>query len=444
VTKVRLGCAYNPGGVQTDAVVDIGAVSVALDESDGEMQSDPVVAVRPMEGNNVGVVTTSVRRATASLAWGTTAGVLTNIVPMEQVALDASGGRSYTNHCQISGAPPGELYYQITYTDDRGVWAGKVYHVTLPDADDSLRIIGIGDTQSYRALHVLPAVAAAKAPDLVLQVGDITNYCSPDFFPTAADYEHADNNRWEWVRNFGALKPLTAVAPLLTIGGNHDWWNDHDADAFYDRVAVASEIPNTTSVGRSYGRVADFGMARIVALDVWWAVHTGGWAEELAWLRTALDAPDKTWRILMCHYPAYGYPSLGGSFEPLGCRSDVQALCEELGVQLMLSGHTNSPALLNINGKVCHLNVGTPADGGDYRNIFTLCDSTNKPGAGTWIKLHAPTGGSGLQPVTEAVPGYWILDFTANACTAEFRAMSDDSVVYRTILQQPAGLPITR
>jgi len=440
VTKVRLGCANNPGGTQVNAVVDIGAVSVSLDETDGAMQSDPVVAVRPMGGKGIGVVTTSVLPSVATLAWGTTSTKLTDKILMTQSAIDTVDGLSYTNHCELPDVAAGDFYYQISYADARGTWLGKIYHATIPDEDDTLTVVGIGDTQSYRALHVLPATAAAKNPNLVLQAGDITNYCSSDFFPTVDDYQDADSNRWEWVRNIGALKPLTAKCPILTIGGNHDWFDDHDADAFYGRIGVAEEIPNSASVGKSYGRIADFGMLRIAAIDVWWSVHSD-WSAELDWLRKALDAPHKAWRIFLCHYPAFGYPSLGGSFEPLGFRSELQALCEEYGVQLAISGHTNSPAIVNINGATTHLNLGTPADGGDYRNIFTLCDSTNQPGAGTWIKLHAPTGGTGLQPVTEAVPGYWILTFSKAECTLKFMAMSDDSVVYRTrILNRKSAL----
>jgi len=444
VTKIRLGCGFNANSSQADGVFDIGAVSLSLDETDGTMQSDPVVVARPYAGG-LSVVTTCVRRAlSAVLRWGTSAAALTNEVVMDQVALDASGGRSYTHHGQIPMVQPGTVYYQVVYTDERGTWTGRVYHLSIPTSTESLRVIGYGDTQSYRSQHLVPARAAAKSPDLVIQAGDLTNFCDTTIFATAADYDHADHNRWEWMRNLTSLKPLSAICPVVSIGGNHDWWNDHDANAFYDRIGIAAEITSTSSVGVSYGRITDYGMLRVVGLDVWWADHPDGWAEELAWLRTALNAPDKTWRILVCHYPCFGYPDRGGSFKPLGCRADVQALCEELGVQLVVSGHTNSAHLLDINGTVCHLNVGTPCDGGDRQNIFTLCTADEQPGARTWLNIDTPTGGGAKAAVTYAGPGYWVMDFTANACALEFRAMADDAVVYRTRILQPAGGPVER
>jgi 3',5'-cyclic AMP phosphodiesterase CpdA len=166
----------------------------------------------------------------------------------------------------------------------------------------------------------LAVLLSDQQPDLLLHTGDLAYQSGT--LQELQDY---------FFGIYGGWLASRSVAPSI---GNHDDVT-FEAAAFLNSFVLPLNAP--AGVQERYYSF-DFGPAHFVALDTEHAfLDPALRAEQLSWLRADLAATTRPWKIVFFHRPPY---DSGPHHAPvLDVRQAFGPVFEELGVQLVLSGH---------------------------------------------------------------------------------------------------------
>ena len=212
------------------------------------------------------------------------------------------------------------------------------------EARDAL--YGTTDDQNRQA-DVVAAMLQRKA-DLVLHTGDLV-------YPTGAREDYAE----AFFRPFG---PLIANVPLYPTLGNHDLKTDGGAP-YLETFFLPENGPGHD--GRTYS--FDWGPVHFVALDVVSSAY-GSESEQVQWLERDVAAAGRPWTVVFFHVPPFS--AYRGAADVL--QGDLVEVLEELGVDLVLSGHDHHYARFFPRKATTFV-----VTGGGGKNLYRVKDAEN-------------------------------------------------------------------
>jgi len=237
---------------------------------------------------------------------------------------------------------PGTRYdYKVTCGTD--LREGSFTTAAGTDAQGPFTFAVLGDTQNAPVAHGAVANAVARdEPDFVIHVGDLTDL-------------GASWARWR-TELFAPGHPYFSRSGFVATFGNHD------GGVYYPRLFDQLE---------NFHYHFDHGNVLVIVVDSYGRGRSGrGLEAQLAWARKVLSESDAAWKIVSLHVPMLTSNPLGDSFG----EHNFLPLFEELGVDLVLSGHHPM-----------------------YRRFVPIGSPGNKP------TIHVTSGGAG--PVSRPKPG---------------------------------------
>jgi acid phosphatase type 7 len=287
---------------------------------------------------------------------------------------------------------------EYTYQLESGRYRSSVIPFrTLPATKDkAFKFAMVGDTQrgevpeSAEIERKLFALIQAWNPSLFLHLGDMLNTGRGDGL----------NGRKGWFRTLErnrALRSSVFMAPTAGnhcwLGSGHGWYADYFADVKrgHDRLRRDAARPPfyySFDVGSVHFVSLCTESAKFAAkVDVSERRHKDlpfTYNEQLAWFENDLKNTKATWKVVFFHQP---FHTAGPYPAPDYFRKDFGALCDQYGVQLLLSGHDHSYQKTQRIGNVARLladtgTVQVVSGGGDIKQF----DRVKNPPA--WNLMH--------------------------------------------------------
>ncbi len=210
--------------------------------------------------------------------------------------------------------------YRIT---DGANGVGKTGVMTTPvsKAGETFRFGFLTDPQAVDAAGYIPFRGALRrllgqAPDMSFLIigGDIVD-------------NGAKTSQW-WGFYETAASWLDSL-PWLAVPGNHEYKEDAALAGYKAFVGMPATGPSGMGE-RSY--TVQNGDARFYMLDTQDDLDA-----QLAWLRAERNASDAVWHIVVMHRGIYG-----GFYDESGYRAKAAPVFDELGIDLVLSGHDHT------------------------------------------------------------------------------------------------------
>lgn len=229
-----------------------------------------------------------------------------------------------TLHEAPLNVPPGGA---VEYRVGSGAFSTQWRRVSGPPRqNEPVRFIWLGDAQTRIKQSCTPVFQAAfkKAPDadFVLHAGDLID-------------DNLSSREWaEW--NY-ASRFFGPVIPQLSTPGNHEYGRPGKFKGLAPYWRPAMVLPQNGPAGmEETAWVLDWGILRIISLDSLKPTD-----DQVSWLRSLPASPLAKWTIVSTHYPIF--PALKGQEMP-GRTMRLQEVFEELGVNMVLTGHHHSYA----------------------------------------------------------------------------------------------------
>lgn len=230
------------------------------------------------------------------------------------------------NRVDAKGLKPGTAYaYRVGDGHD---WSDVRHFTTLKDSDH-LTFNVLGDTQVNvpKQLHPMDEVfakleAAKTLPDFAIHVGD--------FNDNQTTFKEADMTA-QMFNKHTAYDSLDMIHVL----GNHEYMGDDGTKATEMLGVPGNNGPKINTKG-TYS--VDYGNMHIASIG--WTDNVDEMQQELDWLRKDMKATNKTWRIVTTHQPAYNKnpaDSESSMFHKM-----LPPVCDELGIDIVFSGHDHS------------------------------------------------------------------------------------------------------
>ena len=252
---------------------------------------------------------------------------------------------------------------------------------------------------------------------------------------------------------------------LWSCPGNHEYEDEDSTDApYYDIFTFpvngeAGGVPSNTEQYYSF----DYGNIHIISLDSHDEERDSGSAM-LNWLEYDLGSTTQEWVVVIFHHPPYSRgshnsddtgipndPDEPGEFRMIEMRENVLPICEDYGVDLILSGHSHSYE----RSKLIHGHYGLscsydPAshdiDGGDgrldgdgaYEQNFNVVDTVDEGTVYIVTGSSSKTDPMGIHPVMY----YWTSQLGStimevNGSQMDVKFLNDSSGIedYLTLLK---------
>jgi 3',5'-cyclic AMP phosphodiesterase CpdA len=253
-----------------------------------------------------------------------------------------------------------------------------------PAAGEAFSFGWIADTLFDSTTAPIEGLAAAR-PDIVVHGGDLVY----------GSYRYEN-----WVSFSQSMAPLTELAPLMPIVGNHEFGRLNEIEEMFDRLYSGQ--------GDSHGAryfAFTYGGLRFIALDT--ESDRQGMADSVseqdAWLEAELAAaaadPDIQLIAVGMHRPMY---TLSFYWESDATERDARhALFVQHGVSLVFAGHTHAYERFLVDG------VTYIVDGGGGGSLY---DPT---GSSASVESARP-GESALQLSSSKSYGYTLVDVAAD------------------------------
>ena len=245
----------------------------------------------------------------------------------------------YEHKAVFYGLKP-ETAYKWRITDGQsGNGATGGFTTPVSEAGKAFTFGFVTDPQAIDAAGYLPfrnllQRMLGKAPDLSFLIlgGDVVdNGAKPaqwwGFFQTA----------WQYLQS----------VPILAVPGNHEYMGDAKLDAYKAFWGLPATGP--ANFAETAYTVLN-GDARFYMLDT-----QGNLDEQLAWLKKEKAASSSKWNIVVMHRGIYG-----GFYDESAYRKKVAPVFDELGMDLVLSGHDHTWLRTTMKaGKKVPLGTGT-------------------------------------------------------------------------------------
>lgn len=242
----------------------------------------------------------------------------------------------------LTGLAPNTQYVYRVKAEARNRGGGEFHTQALPGSPFSVGFIG--DTKSYPdRFKRFASMLLGRRPNLVIHLGDVVD-CA-----TRLD---------EWDEFF--FKPAGALlgrVPTYVAPGNHDespdrrWFN-----AYFPYSGVGAE---SSEKGQSSYYAFTYGNTAFAILDNYFPLTPG--STQYEWLKSTLRTvafQSALWRVVGCHEPPYGVDRAQWKPGNAEMRDHVLPLCQEYGVQLLVTGHEHTYKRTRIGDVILIVNGG--------------------------------------------------------------------------------------
>ncbi|MFS0841070.1 S-layer homology domain-containing protein [Paenibacillus sp. 1P03SA] len=256
-------------------------------------------------------------------------------VSVYQSSSDKSSGKftTYASHkVTASGLKPGTTYsYRIGDGQD-GHWS-DIRSFTTEGSGDSFTFLyttdpqGTTESEYVTWKHTLEeALNKFPTSKFVTITGDLVDN---------GDIE----NQWMWLLN--QPKDLFSKLPVVPALGNHESKANNNFTYHFN-------LPNTSNTeAKPDGSVYsfDYGPAHFMVINTEYNEAKGidtVYKKQEEWLRAEAAKTDKKWKIVMFHKSPYSVASHTNDSDVLFFRKKLTALFDELGIDVVLSGHDHT------------------------------------------------------------------------------------------------------
>jgi hypothetical protein len=258
----------------------------------------------------------------SNIAWGTDTSYSLGSVNTTEYNTGTDGHQHKYN---ITGLTPGtKYYYRVTIS---GVpYTGNFYAAPAADATD-VKFFMYGDTRTNGGSHnsvagqmVSAYTADAAYQTMVLLAGDWVS----------AGTEVAWTGEW-YNYSYTNIVNIAANMPIMGAIGNHEIGSDPTAAIF----KKYRPFPFQSATYFSY----DYGPVHVAVVD---QHSAGGYAvgsTQYNWLHDDLANSTKPWKIIVLHMP--GWHAAGGHSNDTTVQTDIQPLCVDHNVPIVLGGHVH-------------------------------------------------------------------------------------------------------
>lgn len=287
--------------------------------------------------------------ATCTLSWGTDETYSTGST-QETLYSPESHQHKYT----ITGLTPGVLYYYKVSYGSTNLFGS--FRAAPDDSAEKVSIYAWGDTRDDQfdpnKINTQICAEFTANPEyqtLILHAGDWVD-------------RDADAN---WANEFfnrtgaeGNLK-MHASLPQMGCRGNHE-----DDAIFYKKY-----FPYKYQPGGCYYSY-DYGPVHIAVVDQY-VDYSWGSAQH-KWLENDLKSTDKNFKIILLHEP--GWSAAGAHSDEIPVRTEIQPLCTQYHVSMVIGGHNHFYAR-GVVDNIVHLTLGgggaSPKTPSAKENIIT-------------------------------------------------------------------------
>jgi Calcineurin-like phosphoesterase/Purple acid Phosphatase, N-terminal domain len=263
-------------------------------------------------------------------------------VPAQTVRLEGDLGPATYHTVEFTGLTPKTQYaYRV---GDGTVFSEWSHFTTANDWAEPFTFVYVGDAQNDIKSHwsrvIRSAFADAPKAAFILHAGDLINRANRDT---------------EWGQWFYATGFLHRMIPCLATPGNHEYArqdpNEEKRLSAHWRPTFAFPEHGPEGLRESVYYIDYQGM-RIISLN-----SNERQAEQVPWLRKALQQKGARWTIVTFHHPLYASAEGRDNTE---LRDLWQPILDEHRVDLVLQGHDHTYAR---SGLMMHENVATGAMG---------------------------------------------------------------------------------
>jgi len=245
----------------------------------------------------------------------------------------------FVQRADLDGLEPHTLYcYQVMSRDGPLTEPGPLITAAAPGQDEPVRFVVIGDTGSGSAAQQAIARRMGAEPfDFIVHLGDLA-------------YEEGSAEQLQ-TRFFEVYKDYLSFAPVFPVIGNHDRRTRNGGPYLEAFVLPPPE--------RYYS--FNWGDVHIVALDT-----TGGYKEQIEWLKHDLSANRQRFTIVVGHHPMYT-GSIRGPH--LALRKRFWPLLAFYQVNLVVMGHEHHYERFARRSGIIHIVSG--GGGGRLTRIYS-------------------------------------------------------------------------
>lgn len=194
-------------------------------------------------------------------------------------------------------------------------------------------------------------------------------------------------NQWKWLLN--QPQAILAKTPLVPVVGNHE-------SKAHPNFGYHFNLPNVSNTGaKPDGSVYsfDYGPAHFMVINTEYNEASGAdavYEKQVRWLRSEAAGTKKKWKIVLLHRSPYSVASHSSDTDVLFFRKKLTGLFDELGIDLVLSGHDHTyTRTYPMYGNVPQTNTKKGADGSLLNPKGTLYLVSNAAG----IKRYTPKSG---------------------------------------------------
>ena len=186
----------------------------------------------------------------------------------------------------------------------------------VQDDQEPFSFVLFGDTRTDEDIHALVIRTMVRTvPDALFAVH-------------SGDLVTTGNEELQWVDFFAIEEPLVSRVPLLAAFGNHELTLGRT------KFQALFEAPPSSSSGSDLHYSYDVGPLHVAVGDV----YEDEWDPNRAWLEEDLRSSQAPLKMVVVHPPLYTFSN---HHPDLDLRAWLVPLCQETGVQVVVSGHNH-------------------------------------------------------------------------------------------------------
>ena len=234
------------------------------------------------------------------------------------------GGFEYANWAKFKDLAFGKAYTYRVWNDNRpSAW----YSFTMqPDSTDHFSFVYIGDVQD---------TLRGKTHQFMENIRH--RFPQTDFYMFVGDFVERPMNVY-WEEAYQSIDSIATRTPILASPGNHEYLKGVKR-ILEERFPYSFSYLLESEYKDNHVYSIDYKDATIITLDS----NRDPWFlfSQREWLKEALEASNKKWKIVMLHHPVY---SIKGKTNNLPAKWMFDPLFREYNVDLVLQGHEHNYA----------------------------------------------------------------------------------------------------